>query len=394
LRIPISQQTRQEVIAKWLSGWPRDKIAGELGIGAGTVSNIVNLWIQEVGAPTAESFRELSLEIRRSGISIRECARGLRFVRFLQGISGDEETKQFEIFLEKIYNKSKYFNVSPENLVEIASEIWELSKTMPTTEISSYLNAKMKEKSKIEGEIFELNRRREIVESDLNRRLQASQTELQELQNFVATRQYFANQGVDINNLHHLTIALQNATLFNFDVKQMAQKISDNISLNDQENNLRRIIAQKREELGGMEQSLQIIETDLDEIESKWKYSKELESMGFGMHELTELKRMLVAIIGDKKQKDTSTDTVQVVKSFFTKIEELHNIEEKLESLKEEVCRIEEIRKSQIDEMEKFMGNLKANIQELSGTAIQAIKMAFSKGEDAVASENSDKGRL
>ena len=97
-------------------------------------------------SPTAEAFRELSVEIRRFDISIRECARGLRFVRFLQGMSGDEETKQIEIFLEKIYNKSKYFNVSPENLIEIASEIWELSKTMPTKEISSYL------KSMTEGE--------------------------------------------------------------------------------------------------------------------------------------------------------------------------------------------------------------------------------------------------
>ena len=29
LRIPISEQTKQEIVAKWLSGWPRDKIAGE-----------------------------------------------------------------------------------------------------------------------------------------------------------------------------------------------------------------------------------------------------------------------------------------------------------------------------------------------------------------------------
>jgi hypothetical protein len=324
-------------------------------------------------------------------MSVRECARGFRFIRFLRGISGDEETKQIEIFLEKIYNKSKYHNVSPENLVDIASEIWELSKTMPTTEISSYLNAKMKEKAKIEGEIFEMNRKREIVELDLYRRLQAAETNLSELQNFVASRQYFANQGVDINDLYRLSIALQNAILFNFDVKQMVQKISSIASLIAEENRLRGMIHQKRDELGTIEKSLQTMETDLDEINSKMEYLKELESMGFGMNELIELKRMLVSIAEGKKSNDVSIDRTQVVKSFFTKIEELRNIEKKLESRKEEVCRIEELCKSQIVEMEKFMNNLKDEMHGLSDMAIKEIKMAFRKSEDALALQNNDK---
>lgn len=380
MRIPISELTQQEVISKWLSGWPRDKIAGELSIGAGTVSNIVTMWIQEVGAPTAEALRELSVEIRRSGMSIRECARGLRFVRFLQDISRDEETKQIEIFLEKIYNKSKYFNISPENLVELAGEIWELSKTMPIKEISSYLKAKMKEKEKIVGELNELNRKREIVDSDLNRRLQSARTEAQELQNFVASRQYFANQGVDINDLYRLTTALQNATIFNFDVNLIAQKISSNISLIAQEQNLQGIVRQRREELKVIESIMRITETGLDEVKSKIRLSEELESMGLGMNELIELKRMLVAIAGEDKFKDSVTDPAELVKSFFTKVEELRNIETKLEFLKVEVSLIEEQRKSQIHEMDKFMEKIKADIGELSGMAIEAIKLAYQKG--------------
>ena len=209
---------------------------------AGTVSKIVTLWNQEVGAPTAEAFRELSVEIRRFCISIRECARGLRFVRFLQGMSGDEETKQIEIFLEKIYNKSKYFNVSPENLIEIASEIWELSKTMPTKEISSYLKSMMKEKERIEGEINELNNKREHADSEHNRSLQAAETEAQELQDLSAARQYLATQGMDINDLNRLTMAIHNATTYSFDINQIVQKISGNESLIANELDLRRRI--------------------------------------------------------------------------------------------------------------------------------------------------------
>jgi antitoxin component HigA of HigAB toxin-antitoxin module len=380
LRIPISEQTKQEIVAKWLSGWPRDKIAGELSIGAGTVSKIVTLWNQEVGAPTAEAFRELSVEIRRSGISIRECARGLRFVRFLQGMSGDEETKQIEIFLEKIYNKSKYFNVSPENLIEIASEIWELSKTMPTKEISSYLKSMMKEKERIEGEINELNNKREHADSEHNRSLQAARTKAQELQDFIAARQYLATQGMDINDLNRLTMAIHNATTYSFDINQIVQKISGNESLIANELDLRRRIKLAYDDLEVLKNAKRINESDIDEGAAKIKYSKELESIGFGVNELIEVKRMLVAIAEKKKSEGSAPDPAEVIETFFRRVEELRDLEAKLESLKEEVSRIEEQRKSQIHEMDKFMEKLKADIGELSCMAIQAIKLAYQKG--------------
>jgi hypothetical protein len=308
----------------------------------------------------------------------------------LQGLSGDEETKQIEIFVEKIYNKSKYFNVPPENLVEIASEIWELSKTMPTREIISYLKTKVKEKEKLEGEINELSEKHEIAESAYNINLQMARTNAQELQNFIAARQYFEDRGVDINNLYQLTMALKNADLFNFDANLMAQRISGNESLIAEEAKLRRSIEQKREELKVVERTMQIAETDMDEAESKMKYSKELESMGFGLTELIEVKRMLVAIAGDNKTKDASQNRAEVVKSFFSRIEELRNAESKLEYLKQEIHYIEELRKSQLDEMEQFMGRVKDNIKELSGMAIQAEKSAFCKSEDVAASETSN----
>jgi hypothetical protein len=83
LRVPIADETKQEVVTKWLGGWARDKIAREIGIGAGNVTNIIANWTNEVGTPTAAALRELSVEIRRAGMSRRECARGLRITRVL-----------------------------------------------------------------------------------------------------------------------------------------------------------------------------------------------------------------------------------------------------------------------------------------------------------------------
>jgi hypothetical protein len=48
LRVPIADEIRQEVVTKWLGGWARDKIAREIGIGAGTVTNLIANWTNEI----------------------------------------------------------------------------------------------------------------------------------------------------------------------------------------------------------------------------------------------------------------------------------------------------------------------------------------------------------
>lgn len=68
LRVSIADETKQEVVTKWLGGWARDKIAREIGIGAGTVTNIIANWTNKVGTPTAAALRELSVEILTEGL--------------------------------------------------------------------------------------------------------------------------------------------------------------------------------------------------------------------------------------------------------------------------------------------------------------------------------------
>ncbi|MFZ0326464.1 MAG: helix-turn-helix domain-containing protein, partial [Nitrososphaeraceae archaeon] len=196
MRISTSDQTRQEAIAKWLSGWPRDKIAGELGIGAGTVTNIIANWTNEVGTPTAASLRELSVEIRRAGMGIRDCARGLRIMRILSSRMGDDEISQIELFVNKVYNKCKYLNLSPDHLVEIASEIWELSKIMPTSHISTYLNEKLKEKESLEAEIRKINKEKDLAEVNYKKSLYRSNITAQALEEYEMVRAYLSGYGL------------------------------------------------------------------------------------------------------------------------------------------------------------------------------------------------------
>jgi hypothetical protein len=47
----IDSQAKKQVINQWLSGDSRDRIAADNGIGAGTVSNIINEWKKGAAPP-------------------------------------------------------------------------------------------------------------------------------------------------------------------------------------------------------------------------------------------------------------------------------------------------------------------------------------------------------
>ena len=62
------------VIQEWLKGAQRDKIAGDNGLSAGAVTNIVNEWRHALGFSATDGLRELAVTLRKIGITAGECA--------------------------------------------------------------------------------------------------------------------------------------------------------------------------------------------------------------------------------------------------------------------------------------------------------------------------------
>lgn len=388
MRIPISEQTKQEVIAKWLSGWSRDKIAGELSIGAGTVSNIVNLWISDVGKPTEEALRMLSVEIRRHGMSVRECARGFRLLRHLQGLEADDEIKQIDIFLSKIYDKSKYYNLPPDRLVEIASEIWELSKIMPTSNILAHLSEKVKEKENLDAEIKRLNAQKDLIAIDYNRLLHLNKTTGEQLNQYVTARQFYTKYGLDIDNIGKFGTVLQKAENYRFDLNQIVEKISSNKSLAAEEQELQDKIWREREELRLTQDHTKLAEKEVEENLAKVNYCNDLASMGFGMNEFRILKSILVEISEGENENGSGISPRNLVKMFFRKVDEMRNLETRIQSLRKEADRTEEVCKSHLDSIKGLVEQAKNDIKEMSEMAMEAIKLAYQKSKEKDVSDN------
>lgn len=98
MSLKIPPDTRDQVIRNWLAGEPRDKIASDSELAAGTVSNIVGEWRHELGYPTADALRQLAIDLKRLGITTTECAVGFRTVNTIKklGLVAADEEKGLE----------------------------------------------------------------------------------------------------------------------------------------------------------------------------------------------------------------------------------------------------------------------------------------------------------
>jgi hypothetical protein len=95
MRQQVPSNIKEEAIKKWLSGEQRDKIASDISMGAGTVTNIISEWKEEIGIPTADTLRVLATEFKRLNINASQCAKGYRLLNIINNLGAQEENIVF-----------------------------------------------------------------------------------------------------------------------------------------------------------------------------------------------------------------------------------------------------------------------------------------------------------
>ncbi len=98
--VPIDEVVKRRVIQQWLAGQAREKIIADNDIAAGTASIIVDDYKIGLDNFDLDSFRELTLEAKRRGISSSDLASFFRLYNFFRG-SGAKEN-EIESFITNI----------------------------------------------------------------------------------------------------------------------------------------------------------------------------------------------------------------------------------------------------------------------------------------------------
>ena len=153
----IDTQVKKQVINQWLSGDSRDRIAADNGIGAGTVSNIINEWKKGVEDSDYDSVRELAVYSKKEGFGLSDIASSIRLNNYIQKLGANQD--QIESFIANLANSPE-----PEKLIDVANQVAHLSRSesIPLEELEDHVKQKEEEKQRLEEEI---KQRRAILES-------------------------------------------------------------------------------------------------------------------------------------------------------------------------------------------------------------------------------------
>jgi hypothetical protein len=123
----IHPDVKKVVFKDWLAGLPRDKIAKHNTIGTGTVSSIVMDWIQGLVDKDIEPVRELTMQIRKQGMDLTECAEAARLVKRVKNLGG--KTKGIDKLLTGIQSKCISRGLPSEKICELLIQLFNISKS-------------------------------------------------------------------------------------------------------------------------------------------------------------------------------------------------------------------------------------------------------------------------
>ena len=128
-KTPLS--IKKEVIRHWLKGHPRDQIAREVDIGAGTVSLIIKECKQN--DPDFELLREVAFIIKSESMDLNFLASSIRIRKILEDNGLNEE--QIESFIEKIEVHCFKRSLKVDEFINLISSISDISDNLDVTMI-------------------------------------------------------------------------------------------------------------------------------------------------------------------------------------------------------------------------------------------------------------------
>jgi uncharacterized protein (UPF0335 family) len=171
-----------------------------------------------------DSFRELTLEAKKRGLSTSDLASFCRLYSFFRG-SGAKEN-EVEAFITNI--NSGY--ILPGKAIELMNQIYDISKSesVSPNQLRDYVRQKLEEKKKIDED---------IKESETT--LQSKNVNIQAINEHLALNEKLKEYGLSTQDIDKLLNLLVNAKRYGFDGKEIADKLYNVLELEWKEKQLK-----------------------------------------------------------------------------------------------------------------------------------------------------------
>jgi hypothetical protein len=374
----ITLHEKVSVIDNWLSGESRNDIATKHNIGSSTVYNIVEEWSNGLGdVQLADRLRELGIKLKKNGLTVSDCAKGLRMLMMLKkyGIKDDDENQEkVPYFLKEIYTKCQEVELKPQQVIDYISDILKFSEEIPLFQIPEYLKKKIEEKKDLESSVQQLSKKiKELtdIEKDKQQELvrlsKIEEIQTQTYKMFTSAQFRLERYGIKIDEMEKFVNSVVGISKENYDPVQILAKMAEHEKLEKDMDYYKEEITRMKNESSKLNQEIQEQKNNLNYYNIKIDFLNDLEIIGFGITELRTLISMLNEISMEHNQ-----DFNEVRKKFFDDLknyEEVIGSRKEIERLKNELKNLEiQIRK----EREKYHSYPKIieSINRLTGAGI------------------------
>jgi hypothetical protein len=245
---PLTDElTRRNVIRQWISGFPRDTIAEQNNIGAGTVSSIVSNYKVGLEELDFDSIRQLAVEARQRGLNFVDLASHARLYNYF--IKSGASEKAIESFITKVSSN----DIPHEKVVELVYQLYEISKaeSIPLHEIPVYIKEKLQEKQKIDEEIKEAYAI-----------LQSKNVSIEAINEHIHLNEELKKYRLSTKDIHRLLNLLEAAKEYRYSAGKIVAKLRSIKGLENKENKLKTscdVLSKQADKYKGMIPLAQII---------------------------------------------------------------------------------------------------------------------------------------
>ncbi|MDN5847745.1 MAG: hypothetical protein L0H53_15885, partial [Candidatus Nitrosocosmicus sp.] len=359
----ISSQVEEIIIQNYLSGHSRDEIAKETGVALGSVSNKINDWKKRIAAPDIEELRRFAVNMRKSGITMKQCAKGLRFLQLLKGLGIiienddiDSDLDSLSFFINEIYTKCKERGITPtvvttlitdlmdfstenyeymyenaKNGIKISSKENQTGRKEPLTfvsVISDFIEKKKKELgdlSKKKKKISEEINQYELQKGELVKKIGILERESQSILVYRGTFMKLDNIlleecGIDLKkDLESFTKLFSDFEEYAYDVTSIVAEYNKAVKLKWDITQKQAQIQEYQKQLTSIHSDIGFYQSDLDTNRKNWDTYQKLKVMKFGIGELQQLWLTVSEIVKSIGDPLRDFDMIENPVAFFIK---------------------------------------------------------------------------
>lgn len=259
----ISPQTEERIIELWFKGPSREAISRKTGVSTGTVSNIVGRLPE-----CLKQLRTLSVELRKSGISLLEALERTRHLSELKKL--DVEPAELEKSIEVINNMCRKERYKPGEVVQHGIRLAELEAQSGKSYLQTIeeFQTKTEAVEELNREISRLQKEKENRELELEQELKQSKVTRKEIEYIKELRGRLRKAGVDLKDVESLQKFLENMQELGGNPKNFLKFTRKHGSLKGRLTSLQKQILKRTEELDEIKRRRESLATKVQYLQA------------------------------------------------------------------------------------------------------------------------------